>query len=146
TSASYTPPMLAAGTTFFWSVVANSGGGATAGPIWRFTTMPAPVVPAAPNPADGATGVSRTATRTWTASGATTYDVQFGTTNPPPQVIMGQTNASYSPPPLTAGATYFWRVVARNSGGASTGPVWSFTTIAAPSTPAAPNPADSASG
>ena len=54
-------------------------------------------MPAAPNPADGATGVSPTPTLTWTASGATTYDVQFGTTNPPSQVIVGQTNASYSP-------------------------------------------------
>src|SRR5204863_4963088 len=56
------------------------------------------------------------------------YDVQFGTSNPPPQVVTGRTSASYVPAALTGGTTYFWRIVARNSAGTVSGPIWSFTT------------------
>ena len=70
------------------------------------------------------------ATLTWSATGATSYDVSFGTVNPPPQVTTNQTAASYQPATTAAGTTYFWRVVARNAAGTTTGPVWSFTTAA----------------
>src|SRR5439155_15411492 len=106
-----------------------------------------PGTPASPNPAPGATGISTTPTLTWTASGATSYDVRFGTTNPPPPVSAGQTSATYQPGPLAAGTTYYWRIVARSSGGTSTGPVWSFSTTApAPGAPTAPDPPDAATG
>src|SRR5204863_1344405 len=123
-------------------------GGTSIGPVSSDTTIPAaPSTPAAPAPAGGATGVSITPTLSWTANGATGYDVQFGATNPPPSVSANQTPATYSPGSLTNGTTYFWRIVARNAGGTTTGPVWSFTTIvAAPSAPATPAPADGATG
>src|SRR5204863_5430920 len=89
-----------------------------------------PAAPASPHPTDGATGVAATPTLTWSSSGATTYDVAFGTTNPPLQVATGQPANSYSPSTLAAGTTYFWGVVAHNASGTTTGPVWSFTTAA----------------
>src|SRR5439155_25760280 len=113
------------------------------------TSAAPPSAPTAPSPGDGATGVSPAATLTWTAAGATSYDVSFGTTNPPPQVSSGQGTASYAPANLANNTSYFWQIVARNSAGTTTGPVWSFTTAAAPPPPAAPtspNPADGSTG
>ena len=106
-----------------------------------------PATPTAPTPTTGATGVATTAALAWSATGATSYDVSFGTVNPPPQVTTDQTAASYQPATLTAGATYFWRIVARNAAGTTTGPLWSFTTAAPlPSTPSAPTPVTGATG
>jgi hypothetical protein len=98
-----------------------------------------PAAPASPGPANGATGVSTTASLTWSAPGATTYDVRFGTTSPPPLVATGRTAASFQPALLTEGTKYYWQIVARNSTGSTTGPVWSFTT-APPAGGALPSP------
>src|SRR5207245_6212936 len=56
-----------------------------------------PSAPSSPNPAAAATGVSSSPTRTSTAAGATGYDVNFGPSNPPPQVSSAQAAASYAP-------------------------------------------------
>ncbi len=87
-----------------------------------------PGAPASPSPSSGATGVGLTPTLAWNASGATTYDVQFGTTSPPPQAASGRSSASYSPATLAADTIYYWRIVARNAAGATTGPIWAFRT------------------
>jgi hypothetical protein len=92
------------------------------------TALQPPSAPMLANPAVGATGVSTLPTLTWSASGATSYDVRLGTTNPPAGIDTGQGTATYSPALLANGATYFWQIVARNAGGTTTGPVWSFTT------------------
>jgi hypothetical protein len=97
---------------------------------------PPPMPPATPtgaSPANAATGLSTSTTLSWSAAGATRYDVNFGTANPPPRVATGQPGASYSPA-LAAGTTYFWQIVAGNASGSVTGPVWSFTTAAQVST------------
>ena len=137
TIATYTPPALANGTQYFWRIVARNGAGTTTGAVWSFTTAASlPGAPASPNPASGATGVSTTASLAWTATGATSYDVSFGTTNPPPAAASNLTTATYTPPALANGTQYFWRIVARNGAGTTTGVVWSFTTAA--SLPSAP--------
>ena len=145
-AASYQPPTLVAGATYFWRVVARNAGGTTTGPVWSFVTAAAPGTPTAPTPTSGATGVSTNATLTWSAPGATSYDVSFGTANPPPQVTTNQAAASYQPAATVAGTTYLWRVVARNAAGTTTGPVWSYTTAAAPAMPSAPTPVSGATG
>ena len=126
--------------------MAHNSGGTTPRPIWTFTTVPAaPRVPSAPSPAPDATNISLTPTLTWTAAGATSYDVQFGTTTPPPSVSTGQPTATYTPAPLSTTTTYYWQVVARNSGGTTPGPIWTVTTVpAAPGAPASPSPATGA--
>ena len=149
TSASYTASGLTPGATYFWQIVAHNSGGANQGPAWSFTTaVPPPTAPASLSPINGATAVSTSASLSWSATNTTSYDVKFGTTNPPPQVVTGQTGTSYAPT-LAAGTTYFWQVVANNAVGSTAGPVWSFSTAAAPtppSAPATPNPAQGATG
>jgi hypothetical protein len=91
-----------------------------------------PTAPGSPSPANSATGVATTPTLTWSAAGATTYDVRFGTSPTPPQVTTNQSAASYSPPSaLLNNTTYYWQIIARNGAGTTNGPVWSFTTAAA---------------
>ncbi len=92
------------------------------------TTASAPAAPTNPSPASGATASSLTPTLSWSAStGATSYDVYFGTSSSP--AIAGTTTGeSYSPGALTAGGTYYWKVVAKNSAGSASSAVLSFTT------------------
>ncbi|HEY1910518.1 MAG TPA: phospholipase D-like domain-containing protein [Vicinamibacterales bacterium] len=136
--ASYSPGTLTAGMTYFWQITAHNSAGATAGPTWSFTTaaaQSAPGTPGTPSPGNAATGVATTPTLTWSSSGATSYDVRFGTSNPPSQVVAGQTAASYAPAALSNATTYFWQIVAHNASGTTSGPVWSFTTSAASGLP-----------
>lgn len=138
---------LRSGCRYYWQVYAQNADGTTAGPCWSFVTAaPAPSTPA---PSDTATSVSTTPTLTWAQpAGASSYDVYFGTTNPPPLVSPGQSTASYAPGVALADSTlYYWQIVAHGSfdpsigfnviglgdlptvgGWTSTGPVWSFTT------------------
>ncbi len=92
-----------------------------------------PGIATSPTPADMSVGVAVTTTVSWVAgNGATSHDVYFGTTNPP-AFIGNQATLSYDPAgDLAAGATYFWRIDERNAGGATTGTVWQFVTLAAP--------------
>ena len=148
-TASYSPPSLSNGLTYFWQIVARNSSGATTGTIWSFSTATAPPgTPSSPNPADGATGIGSTVTLTWTASGATSYDVLLGPSDPPSQVASGIATASYTATGLTAGAHYVWQIVAHNAGGANQGPQWSFTTATnlPPSAPTSPNPTNGATG
>src|SRR5581483_10380786 len=94
------------------------------------TTAPGTPTPLAP--IDGATGVGAQPTLTWTSAGATSYDVSFGTANPPPSVAANQSIASYAPAALAPATTYFWQVTAHNALGTTPGAVWSFTTAPAP--------------
>jgi hypothetical protein len=101
--------------------------------VWSFTTATAPqppAPPATPTPADGVSAAPTNTTLSWTASNATSYDVKFGTGNPPAQVVTSQTGTSYTPPNLAARTTYFWQIVANNAAGSTPGAVWSFTTAA----------------
>jgi regulation of enolase protein 1 (concanavalin A-like superfamily) len=108
-------------TSTFDNVTVTGGGG----------PPPAPGTPTSPSPGNGATGVATTPTLTWSATGATSYDVKFGTTNPPAQVSSNQAVASYTPAALSNNTQYFWQIIARNANGTTAGSVWSFTTAAA---------------
>jgi hypothetical protein len=134
-SSSFGTSGLAAAATYYWQVVARNDGGTTSGPVWSFSTASAP--PASPllTPADGATGVPTSVTLFWSAAGATTYDLKFGSTTPPAAVLTGTGATSYTPQALTQGSTYYWQVIARNSGGMTASPIVSFTTATAGSSP-----------
>lgn len=94
-------------------------------------TTAVPGTPTTPSPADGATGVSTTPTFSWSGPGATSFDVKLSTSNPPTTVVSsGQAGTSYTPSTRAGGTTYYWRIVAINASGSTTGPVWSFTTAA----------------
>jgi hypothetical protein len=47
-------------------------------------------------------------------------------------VSPGQATATYTPAPLSPTTTYYWQVVAHNSGGTTSGPIWTFTTAGPP--------------
>ncbi len=92
-----------------------------------------PVTPYNPSPSDGATGVSTTRDISWHCydpdGDNVTYDVYFGTTNPPPKVSANQTSTTYDPGTLRHSRTYYWRIVAWEETGLKTeGPVWHFKT------------------
>src|SRR5207302_1336287 len=92
---------------------------APSAPTAPFSPAPTPpATPTAPTPATGATNVATDVTLTWSSSGATSYDVLFGSSDPPSQVATALSTASYTPAGLAAGTTYFWQIVAHNSGGA----------------------------
>ena len=81
-----------------------------------------------PNPPDEATGVSTTVDLSWTAgSDATSHDVYFGTSNPPP-FAGNQTDTIYYPGTLDYDTTYYWQIDEVGLSGTTTGVVWSFTT------------------
>jgi hypothetical protein len=144
-ASSYAPAKLAANATYYWQIVAHNANSSTTGPVWWFITAPPPAAPNSPSPSNGATRVSTSTVLTWASNGATSFDVSFGTTNPPPRVATGQGSPSYAPGPLASGTTYFWQIIARNTDGAATGAIWSFTTaLPLPSRPASPSPADAA--
>jgi hypothetical protein len=72
-----------------------------------------------------------TPTLSWAGgSGAASHDVYFGTSSTPP-LAGNVSGTSYQPGNLSAGAQYFWRVVAKNSAGSTSSPTWTFTTQAA---------------
>ena len=61
--------------------------------------------------------------------GPTTYDVYFGTDNPPTELICSDVNEpNCGPGPLELCTPYFWQVIAKNSCGQTPGVIWSFTT------------------
>ncbi len=80
-----------------------------------------------PNPADGATG-AWPSNLSWTpGSDTASYNVYFGTDNPPP-FVANQAATTFEPELLLYNTTYYWRIDSVNPEGTITGPLWSFTT------------------
>ncbi|MGA3287179.1 MAG: SUMF1/EgtB/PvdO family nonheme iron enzyme [Bacteroidota bacterium] len=152
TTASISRNGLTTSTTYYWKIVAkDSKGAVTTGTVWSFTTVNhPPAVPSNPSPTDAATGVSTSPTLSWSCSDpdgdALTYDVFFGTNNPPTmQVDTGWSSNTLLRTGLSTNTTYYWKIVARDGKGAVTaGTVWSFITTHPPSVPSNPNPTDAA--
>ena len=92
-----------------------------------------------PAPADGAMGTQTDIVLTWNNAGAacpTTYEVYFGTENPPGTLICDDVaERRCDPGNLDPDTTYYWQVVASNNDGMTTGPTWSFTTGPSPHPP-----------
>src|SRR5205807_8027394 len=108
---------LASEPTHIYTLFLHDGLPISTAATWSFTTLSAPGPVTLTAPANAATGVSITPTLTWSAAtGATSYDVYFGTASTP-LLATNVTTTSYSPAALTASTTYFWRVVAKNSAG-----------------------------
>jgi hypothetical protein len=140
-------------TTYYWRIVAKDNhNGITSSPVWTFTTKGnlAPNAPYGPTPLNGAVNESTSLTLRWNGSDddgdALTYDIYLGTNNPPTDIVVADhPSNNYSPSALSGETTYFWRVVAKDGhGGTTSGPVWSFTTVAknrAPNVPENPTPA-----
>ena len=82
------------------------------------------------SPLNGATVVSKSPALVWGGGeGRTSFDIYFGTTNPPPLVYSDSAGATYYPGTLATGETYYWYVVAKNPAGSTPSPIWSFNTF-----------------
>jgi hypothetical protein len=96
----------------------------------RFYSVP--VQAREPQPANGATDVTLTASMNWRPGReATSHKVYFGADqaavadgSAPAKTIAGH---SYTPDPMNLGATYFWKVDEQGDSGAYPGEIWSFT-------------------
>ncbi|MBN1297933.1 hypothetical protein JXA80_14240, partial [bacterium] len=155
TMESYAMADLTPGTLYYWKIVARDNWDATTeGQIWSFTTVPndPPYEPVNPIPPDTGVDIDINANLSWQCNdpnpGDTlTYDLFFGTDNPPPRVGEALTSPAYDPGQMEQNTTYYWYILARDVWGAETvGPTWSFTTMAGannpPYEPANPVPAD----
>jgi sugar lactone lactonase YvrE len=113
------------------SITANQAGNATysaASPVTQsFTVNPLPA-PVLSWPANGAAGVMLLPTLKWGASsGATSYDVYFGTAASPP-LVTNVTSTSYGAATLASNTTYHWKIVAKNMVGSTSTATFSFST------------------
>jgi sugar lactone lactonase YvrE len=98
---------------------------------WTITAPHAPAAPSAPSPGNGTSGAPISPVLSWTAgAGSAWSDVYFGTVPDPPFAV-STTAAIYSPGTLTPGTKYYWRTIATAASGATSSPVWSFTTAPA---------------
>ncbi|WP_409344292.1 beta strand repeat-containing protein [Paenibacillus sp. MBLB4367] len=133
TSASYTAPTVAAGTTYYYSVVTNTDASATGSQTATATSSIAKVTvnalthAATPSintqPSDRTVNEGGNATLSVAASGGVALSYQWyrnttNSTNGSTQ-IMGATNASYTPPTSTAGTTYYYSVVTNTDASAT---------------------------
>jgi len=121
------------GQEWFYYVVAVQADGNTvwSAPMWITWggSCTVPGTTSLSSPASGATGVSTSPSLSWSAvSGATSYDVYLSTATSP-AFYTNTTSTSVTASSLTAGATYYWRVVAKNAcGSGTTSATRSFTT------------------
>ncbi|MDP8983202.1 MAG: S8 family serine peptidase [Acidobacteriota bacterium] len=122
-----------------YKLTANNTGSARSGSISVAgisfpVTQPCAFCGSNPVPADTATGVSLRPTLTWpSVSGSTSYDLSFGTTNPPPVFASGIASNTWPiTGPLNFSTKYYWSVTAKNGANTVQSPVWSFTTIPMP--------------
>jgi hypothetical protein len=101
--------------------------------IWLGTQHP-PNDPQDPNPANGATNVDVTKDIGWFCSDpdisdSLTYDLYFGTTNPPTLLAEDLIEPKYDPGRMEFLTQYYWRIVVTDCYDNSVeGPLWSFTT------------------
>ncbi len=135
TNFTWSNPTIAQGTVVSWSICyKNKRGKLTTTPEQHFRINLPPHQPTDPRPADGAHIHTINPVLQWIGSDPDpeerlTYDVYFGTTNPPPVVSIAQEESSYQVGALAYSSEYYWRVVIwDDSNRFMQSPVWRFTT------------------
>lgn len=156
---SYDPGTMNFDTTYYWKIVAwDNHGASSAGPVWDFTTENEvnnpPYIPSDNQPANHATTVDINGDLSWNGGDpdpgdTVTYDVCFGTTNPPPKLVSNQSATIYDPGTMNYDTTYYWKIIAWDNHNASTqGSIWDFSTMEEPNNPpyppSDPSPVDGA--
>jgi len=112
-------------------------------------TITQPTTASGPVPVDNATGIPVTQTLSWTPGSGSTLSVLY-LSNILSDVQTAATAAAqgefgtavFQPTNLVGGTTYYWRVDAKSPTQTIPGPVWAFTTVAAPGAISNPSPAD----
>jgi hypothetical protein len=93
-----------------------------------------PSAPSDPTPENGAANVALATTLSWSGGASqcegltAAFDVYFGTESPPPFHHQNGTLKNWNTGTLAANATYYWRIVAKDGNGSTSGPEWSFQT------------------
>lgn len=133
----YPPGQLNSIVNYCWQIVSRDNHNEeTVGPVWSFTTLnDAPALPAMVSPSDGSTVYATSANLIWSSSDpnpddTVTYDIYFGTSNPPPLIQSGYPESIYTVHNINKDITYFWQIVAKDDHNAvplDPSPVWSFT-------------------
>nr|NQU93637.1 hypothetical protein [Bacteroidota bacterium] len=87
-----------------------------------------------PTPADDGIYVGLDDDLSWDFGADTeSYDVYFGTDNPPTTKYVDNevagTSATFDPGTMDETQTYYWQIDSRNANGYTSSPVWSFTTV-----------------
>ena len=86
-----------------------------------------PTAASSPTPSDLSSDTNVETGLSWTpGDNNASFDVYFGTSNPPPYVTT-QTETSYNPT-LESETTYYWKIVSKNGTASVEGSVWRFTT------------------
>ncbi|MGA2624849.1 MAG: ice-binding family protein [Bacteroidota bacterium] len=124
---------LTVGMTYYWRVNAKIAGGTSAySTAWSFTTIAPPAAPVLVAPIAAAQNQATTLTLSWNAStGANTYRLQVSTSNLFATTVYNDstiTGTSHQITGLAVGATYYWRVNAKNAAGTSAYSTRSFKT------------------
>jgi len=94
-----------------------------------------PYIPSNPEPEDGSIILELETNLLWTGGDpeddTVTYDVYFGTTNPPPLYASDISVTFYDLPTLDYGTNYYWYIVAEDDAGSypQPGPIWTFKTV-----------------
>ncbi len=133
------------GATYYWYIRAKDNCGVgSPGPTWSYSTGVGPGAPNNQGPNDGANCQPTSTCLDWSdISGATSYDVYWGTASSPP--FWQNVVSSDACPPNQDDTTYYWYVRAKNACGSTPGPTWSYTTGSAPTgIPANSAPGDGA--
>ncbi|WP_281634484.1 hypothetical protein [Flavobacterium luteolum] len=129
-------------TAYYWRVKATDSKGLASAysSTFKFYTAGTAVVnhlPFAPeliSPAINAALSTSTATLTWNASDVDTsdiltYDIYFGTANPPMAKVSENSSSKSFEVTLQPTTQYYWRIVVKdNKGGETVGQVWKFKT------------------
>jgi len=123
-------------TIYYWRIVVDDGRNTNTSDVWSFTVTPtntAPYAPSNPTPANESTGIALTVNLTWSCTDpegdAITYNVYFGNTSTPSKVADNISHAWYVVDNLDFNTTYYWYIVAYDTGGLSnTSDLWHFTT------------------
>jgi hypothetical protein len=117
----YILPTLSSATVYYWYVVAKDPyGNVTTSSTRSFTSWTNdPVELTLQGPANDSTGVPLTIELAWSATDDEgediTYDVYFGTDNPPSIVYTGYTSDSLVIDTLNWQTTFYWKVIANDT-------------------------------
>ncbi|MGA2092954.1 MAG: LamG-like jellyroll fold domain-containing protein, partial [Sedimentisphaerales bacterium] len=130
TGTTYDTGTMDSNVTYYWRIDEKNSGGTTNGNVWSFKTgFQLPEQASNPTPTNGAINFGITTNLSWTAGSlATSHDVYFGTSNPPP-FIGNQSSTTYYTGIMLTNTTYYWRIDEKNASGTTTGNVWSFTPL-----------------
>ncbi len=139
TGPSYVDSGLTNGTTYYYVVAASNATSGTGVDSAEVSATPVTTVSVAPLNLTATAGNAQVVLNWSASSGATSYTIKRGTANGGPYsttVASGVTSTTYSNTGLTNGTTYYYVVLAVNSGGSSTNSTQASATPAAP--PVAP--------